>query len=635
MNEEKIVLSTNYAKIIQDDETLCIAEIDLLHTGGNRNNTVISRESVVDSLDTFYNKPIVCILDSEVKSMAKDYTTHAHNGFDESQRMCVGVIPLPEVSNPRWYVDDNGYEILRMNVFLWKYYAEDVVRILANKDGKSKVSIEIMPIKSEKDMAGKLIINSFNFIGVSLLGDKITEAIEGSHLEVIKFSLDETLAKSNEYIEKNKNVDIFEAIKSKKGDKQKMAMGHRELENHLWAILSGQMYTRDKETYSKYSIEEIYPTHLVVYDNETNEEVKFKYEIDGEGVAHIDFSTRKIVDRDKAVRVYAVENAEIGTKEALKIDKSKISDDPWESVDKGNLRKRVVSASNFKTIAKDVFLDLRDGWENGEVTKLKYPVMQIVDDTLIYNRGALASAKAYATKNNETAVLEKLKAIYKKFKLEFENEDSTNGLHECGKFDYEDDKPDTSETKTDKQDKDNGDTKPSEPKAVDDGNKDAVQKMSADANVDPSAQAEMLDKLADQNKGLAEEQNPTLKAVADNDNNVVIAELADLREKVKKYEKELADLRKYKADMEERQKLFKVEEVLNECSGDLAYEKVSEFKANAKNYSIENIDIWANAVRAEAFKHVKQDKPNTFQRMDVWQQHTETQSNSLWSCAKK
>lgn len=107
---------------------------------------------------------------------------------------------------------------------------------------------------------------------------------------------------------------------------------------------------------------------------------------------------------------------------ALKVNKSKeaMSDTSWGDVDKTELRKRVVEASNFKEIADDVFLDLREGWEEGEVTKLKYPVMEIKGDELVYNRGALGSAKAYAEKNGEEEVLKKLKAIYEHLDLDFE-----------------------------------------------------------------------------------------------------------------------------------------------------------------------------------------------------------------------
>ena len=125
---------------------------------------------------------------------------------------------------------------------------------------------------------------------------------------------------------------------------------------------------------------------------------------------------------------------------SLSVNKSKeaMSDTPWSDVDKAELRRKVVEAENFKEIAGDVFLDLREGWEDGEVTKLKYPVMQLKDgEELVYNRGALASAKAYAEKNGEEEVLKKLEAIYKHLELEFENEDACPCEDFCDLYEVE------------------------------------------------------------------------------------------------------------------------------------------------------------------------------------------------------
>ena len=142
-------------------------------------------------------------------------------------------------------------------------------------------------------------------------------------------------------------------------------------------------------------------------------------------------------DKKKEDGSLAIEDFE----KALKVNKSKeaMSDTSWGDVDKAELRKRVVEASNFKEIADDVFLDLREGWEEGEVTKLKYPVMEIKGDELVYNRGALGSAKAYAEKNGEEEVLKKLKAIYEHLDLDFEAKFDC----ECDEFCdlYEDDIP--------------------------------------------------------------------------------------------------------------------------------------------------------------------------------------------------
>jgi len=128
------------------------------------------------------------------------------------------------------------------------------------------------------------------------------------------------------------------------------------------------------------------------------------------------------------------------TKKSLKVNKSKeaMSDTAWGDVDKTALRNRVVEAENFKEIAKDVFLDLREGWENGEVSKLKYPVMEIKgEDELVYNRGALGSAKAYAEKNGEDEVLKKLKAIYEHLDLEFEAEEGYSAETFCEDYECE------------------------------------------------------------------------------------------------------------------------------------------------------------------------------------------------------
>lgn len=127
---------------------------------------------------------------------------------------------------------------------------------------------------------------------------------------------------------------------------------------------------------------------------------------------------------------------------SIKVNKSKeaMSDKDWGSVDKTALRKKVVEAENFKEIADDIFLDLREGWEEGEVSKLKYPVMEINGDEAVYNRGGLGSAKAYAEKNNETEVLSKLKKIYEHLGLNEDEEES----YACEDFcdDYEEQKPD-------------------------------------------------------------------------------------------------------------------------------------------------------------------------------------------------
>lgn len=659
-NKDKLSFPVDYAKVIHDDETVCLVEMDILHLGLNRNKSVFTKESVEASLDTIYNKPIITIYNCEMKNLATDYTSHARDEREAEKVCCVGVIPMPEYSNPRWVTTDDGFERLRVNAIIWKYYSECAVNILKNKDGESKVSIEVLPVEDHRDANGNMVFDKFLFMSCFMLGDDIPEGMQGSKLTVTKFSYDEIVAKSSEYLSKfsktnEDSEDIFEKLKRRKGG-NKVKLGHKELENKLWVILSGHMFERDKEVYHKYYIEDIYDGHIVVRDNETNEEVKFKYNVDDEGVVHVDFSSRKVIDKERPYRVFAKED--IGTEDALKIDKDRLSDDAWGSIDKGELRERVVKAKNFKTIADDVFLDLREGWEDGEVSKLKYPVMQLDGDTLIYNRGALASAKGYAEKNNETEVLEKLKKIYKHLELDFEAEDTSKVAFECGAKDYECDDEDheegaeefakDKEVEPETKEKEEPSAGPQDNKDAEDAKDDEETRetetkekvegkveMSADANVDAAAQAEMLEKQAEINKDLADENEERTETLEDQLAKKEIV-IADLKKIIDDFETELKALRKFKADTEERQKLFTIESVLSEVKDDISEVKRNEFKELAKTYSLDNIDVWANAVKAEAFKSAKEGSKKTFQRMDMWDAHeTKNNSSSLWNCVKE
>lgn len=104
---------------------------------------------------------------------------------------------------------------------------------------------------------------------------------------------------------------------------------------------------------------------------------------------------------------------------SLKIDKSKdsLSDKPWGEVDKIAMRDKIMEASNKKTLVKSVYMLVEDGWEDAPSEHLKYPVMELKGDTLIYNRYGLSSALAYAEKEGESSVVSKVEAIYKKLGL--------------------------------------------------------------------------------------------------------------------------------------------------------------------------------------------------------------------------
>ena len=119
---------------------------------------------------------------------------------------------------------------------------------------------------------------------------------------------------------------------------------------------------------------------------------------------------------------------EVGTGTALELDTSKdsLSHDDWGSVAKPEFKRACLKASNYKTICKTAFLELEEGWDKGKEGALKYPVMQKKSNKLVYNRYAIASAKAYAKTNNEAGVLAKVNKLYQKLDIGEEGEEITN-----------------------------------------------------------------------------------------------------------------------------------------------------------------------------------------------------------------
>ena len=125
-----------------------------------------------------------------------------------------------------------------------------------------------------------------------------------------------------------------------------------------------------------------------------------------------------------ALKKFAKERKDnMAENKSYKVDKSKeaMSEKAWGEVDKTDLRNKIVDAKNKNSLVKSVYMLVEDGWEDAPSERLKYPVMCFEGDKLVYNRYGLASALAYARQENETAVINKIERIYKKLDI---NKDS-------------------------------------------------------------------------------------------------------------------------------------------------------------------------------------------------------------------
>ena len=328
-------------------------------------------------------------------------------------------------------------------------------------------------------------------------------------------------------------------------------------------------------------------------------------------------------------------------KKTYKIDKSKeaMSTADWGDYDKVTMRDKIMEAKNRDTLVKSVYLLVEDGWKDAPSEHLKYPIMMLDGDKFIYNRNALSSALAYAKQNDETEVVNKIKAIYKKLDLD-----------------------DDSERKEDKK------MAEIEFSAVDIGDmwgrlysamrevrnwEYGIQGIYEEDNqkfailIDDAKKLYRLDfSLTEDGLTLADEVVEVKQEFTETDNikkfaepeNVAEYRLADcdddddkddeheeemsadeMKAKMAELEKdiesrdniimekdaELEELRKFKAEVEEQRKAATVESIMSECKEYMSDEQYKEMREEGMACNMAEIDGWTNKVKAVSFSAVK------------------------------
>ena len=360
---------------------------------------------------------------------------------------------------------------------------------------------------------------------------------------------------------------------------------------------------------------------------------------------------------------------------SYKVDKSKeaISEKAWGEVDKTDLRNKIMDAKNKNSLVKSVYMLVEDGWEDAPSDHLKYPVMCFEGDKLVYNRYGLASALAYARQENETAVINKIERIYKKLDI---NKDSQgkeedvkmneiefaavdigdlwgrlwHEIDETRHWEYgiigiyeEDNKKfailrdrdmkmyrldfsltedgmtvaeEVVEVKQEFIETDNM-KKFAEPENVadyrlpEDDDKSDEDESDADDDDKDEQEEDMAEKLAKLEKDIEERDNIIMEK-----------------------DKELEELRQFKAHVEEKEKAKFVEGIMAEVKEFLDDEAFKSYREEGMLCKMSEIDGWANKVKAasfEASKNKKSKKENT----GIWGfaapiSNSNQKSDSVW-----
>ena len=309
-------------------------------------------------------------------------------------------------------------------------------------------------------------------------------------------------------------------------------------------------------------------------------------------------------------------------------------------------KKNLVKEKNYKTLAPKVCLRLEEGWEDREVTKLGYPVMGLYDGEWRYSTNALSSALAYAKQNDETEVVNKIKAIYKKLGLDDDSERKEDkkmaeiefsavdigdmwgrlysAMREARNWEYgiqgiyeEDNKKFAI--------------------LIDDAKK--LYRLDFSLTEDGLTLADEVVEVkqefteTDNIKKFAEPENVAEYRLADCDDcdehdhddddkddeheeemsaDDMKAKMAELEKDIESRDNiimekdaELEELRKFKAEVEEQRKAATVESIMSECKEYMSDEQYKEMREEGMACNMAEIDGWTNKVKAVSFSAVK------------------------------
>lgn len=331
-------------------------------------------------------------------------------------------------------------------------------------------------------------------------------------------------------------------------------------------------------------------------------------------------------------------------KKTYKIDKSKeaMSTADWGNYDKAAMRDKITDAKNRDTLVKSVYLLVEDGWKDAPSEHLKYPIMQLDGDKFVYNRNALSSALAYAKQNDETEVVNKIKAIYKKLDLDDDSERKEDkkmaeiefsavdigdmwgrlytAMREARNWEYgiqgiyeEDNKKFAI--------------------LVDDAKK--LYRLDFSLTEDGLTLADEVVEVkqefteTDNMKKFAEPENVAEYRLAECDHDddeedhemsadEMKAKMAELEKDIESRDNiimekdaELEELRKFKAEVEEQRKAATVESIMAECKEYMSDEQYKEMREEGMACKMSEIDGWTNKVKAVSFSAVKKNVKKT------------------------
>jgi hypothetical protein len=474
--------------------------------------------------------------------------------------------------------DEEGKLWLTAEALIWKRYSGKLIEILKRDDAKKPVSVEMLVFETQKNEEGLEEIVNFTFTAICILGTNVKPAIEDAELEVIEFSKDkqETL----EFFEKEKEITNF----PKQGDNKKIS-------------LKNSSYPQFDYEYAQ-SLKEEYPEIWKKGGNTRGNEA-----FDLWGKARNNSNSKSVLAWIKEREAWAarhhkdkniagvVANVKWGTivekgEEYMKnlIDEEKNKQKEEEFSQKENLiinSEKNVNKEGEKMFKKSEFVE-----NFGMTANDMWAMMSQTCESAKYKNGDEEYCKYWLSDYDEAYMYAW---------------DCENGGKAAIPYTYEDGKvvPNFEEVKPAKL----------VSKWVIESDEEEMEssvymelikaegKFANDANTENAAAIVLNEKETEDNKELIEEGKE------DETKEDMSAKVEEMQAQINSLEEENSKLKEFKAQFEQKEKQARVEFAINAVSKVMPKERMEHWSSEEIVDSYENIELWENAVKADAFNY--------------------------------
>jgi len=596
---KKLSFAVENVEMIQEnpDSNFALLALDFFASGDNLHRLYVSEETLLKTADTIKNCPLVWKYDE----VLDDVYTH-----DPDEVPC-GFVPESSSVTPRKLED--GRTMLSTIAYVWKRYTGPLLSIFRRDGGEKPVSVEMSVYETKKSEDGGTELTDFRYEAVTILGSFVTPAIPSAMSSVLSFS--QIKEEYEEDFEKEFSLSDIIIPNKVKYNAEKGLKFRKEYGGGTSTGLAFAKYLINNKTIPHEKIREIanyFAAHK--YGNVNIADVPSSENIDwllwGGDYAK-EWAERMVSRLDDELLTFPYKSkAEVnpaikGITPPVSLAQANAIARQAESVGSDKEKNGwAIAISSFKKTHH-----VEDGkWvkNKGSTVKASAPEEdEIVNNKeMIMNKDEEKIVEEFAEeeeKNTET-IEEPKEELEEEFSEDASPEKKEEEEEEEEKFEFPLEK--MSELFAD--DDEEEDIK----KAKDEFCKD---KMSVDYNIVMSGIFAKMSKMA--------------------------AAIAKMAEENKVYMAENEELKKFKAEIEQQQKKFAIDQTIAELETKVIIpdEDKEEMIEEAEKYTLENIEAWKNYCKAKSFDFaILETKKSDVERVGLpFGNTTQKRNDDLWA----